>query len=62
MPPKGRMGGKKGGKEPSPIKKYDYSAFQTSDSRRPSTPLTDKGCLARTALATDSPRSFARSL
>lgn len=38
MPPKGKMSGKKGGKEPIQIKKYDYRAFQPSIPSNPSIP------------------------
>jgi hypothetical protein len=38
VPPKGKMSGKKGGKEPIQIKKYDYRAFQPSNPSNPSNP------------------------
>lgn len=38
MPPKGKMSGKKGGKEPIQIKKYDYRAFQPSNPSKSSIP------------------------
>jgi len=38
VPPKGKMSGKRGGKEPIQIKKYDYRAFQPSIPSIPSNP------------------------